>query len=150
MTQMRFCWQLIVGFVLLALPQHSSAEQNQHPALARRDAKTKAARRLSRKKLRKKTRVAPSSSHPFSLRVLYTPSYRFFTKQVRDGLEAINNIGAVTMDIAQFFPIAAGLEAEIAFNKRISLAVWGNFSWRDKFITYKYADSAVQDPDLSA
>ncbi len=156
MTQLRFCWWMVVGLVLLGIPHHSSAEQNQPPAVVQGDAQGKVTRDAKNsgnarnqppavvqedakgKVARdvKNSGNARNPLHPFTLRLLYTPSYRFLHRRMQDILAEVKMRTNVTMEIAQFFPVAAGLEVEFAFSELVSLAVGGNFSWHDELITW--------------
>ena len=144
MTRRAFYWSLLLGLVLLSFPQRGQAEQeDQHTAVAQRVAKGKVAQRSPRAKMPSKNRRVHNMLYPFTLRVLYTPSYRFLTKNRRDEIEEHNNRNFI-MEVAQVFPLAAGLEGEFAFNQWVSLAVGGNFSWHDKFLTLAITNAAKE------
>ena len=144
MTRSVFFWWWMLGLVLLSLPSLGQAEQGWHTEVAQKTVKGKVAQRLPRKKMRSKHRSVHNMLYPFTLRLLYTPSYRFLTKKWRDDIEESNNEKSI-MEIAQFFPIATGIEGEFAFNKWVSLAVGGNFSWHDNFMTLEITDAAKEE-----
>ena len=77
--------------------------------------------------------------HPFTLRLLYTPSYRFLSEYMRDGVEESKDRekSKASIEIAQFLPISMGLEGEFAFNQWISLALSGGFTWQKEFMTWQ-------------
>lgn len=126
-----------VGLLLSGVTTDVLAE-NRYDTLAQR--KSAKARKKSVKRKAHSKRIASSNKlSPFILRVLYPPSYRFYTKKTRDEIDATKDRGA-TLKLAQFFPIAAGIEGEFAFNNRFSLAVGGSFSWQDNFYTIEIGD----------
>ncbi len=103
---------------------------------------------LASSKKPRKNKGVRGPLYPFTLRLHYTPSYRFLSKKLQDDIAKAKNEGE-TMELAQFFPIAAGLEAEFAFNRRISLAVSGNFSWHDKLFIFKNVPQNALQMDSS-
>ena len=131
---MSMCYgSLLLGLVLFSFPHRLQAEQDQHTEVAQKTVKSKRAKKLPRKKVPRKHKSARNMLHPFTLRLLYTPSYRFLTEHVRDDIEK-NKEASIITEVAQFFPIAAGLEGELAFNNWVSLAIGGSFIWRGEFI----------------
>lgn len=129
---------LLLSLVLLGFSPYGHAQQQQD----------KVAQQTSRSKDKVKGKVKPrvkklrskqihNMLHPFTLRFLYTPSYRFLTKYMRDQIEESKDIkeSKVSIEIAQFLPLSMGLEGEFAFNQWVSLAVSGSFTWQDEFMT---------------
>ena len=99
-------------------------------------AKRKSAKNTTRKKIRKKHNrhiVANNILSPFVLRLLYSPSYRFLTEKMIENIDESKDEGDVTLKVAQFFPIATGIEGEFVFNDMLSLAIGGNFSYHGEF-----------------
>ena len=145
MTWTAFSGALLLGLVLLGLPQRSQADTSKDTA--QKTAKSKGAKRLPRKKMRSKHGVTRNLLHPFTLRLLYTPSYRFLSKYMRDRVEEIKDAkeSKVQIEIAQFLPISVGLEGEFAFNQWVSLAVGGSFTWQDEFVTLEHNSDAVKN-----
>lgn len=121
-----------VGLFLSGLTTDVLAQQ-QHDTLAQRKS-TKARKKSAKRKARSKHMVASNKLSPFVLRVLYPPSYRFYTKKARDEIDEHKDRD-MTLKLAQFFPIAAGIEGEFVFNNRFSLAVGGSFSWQGNFFS---------------
>ena len=117
--------------LLLSFATHGQAElptthNKQHTVAGQKLAKRKAAKKRARKKIgkrvRSKRRVARNLLYPFTLRLLYSPNYRFLTEELRE--ESPTERGK-KIKYTQFFPIATGIEGEIAFNNWVSLAVGG-------------------------
>lgn len=105
------------------------AEGRHHTIAKRKSAKGKSAKRKVHNK-----RIVANSLSPFGLRVLYPPSYRFLTKQMRDKIDRAEN-NDVVAEVVKFFPIAAGIEGEFNFNNRFSLAIMGSFAYQGNLIT---------------
>ena len=129
---------LILG--LFSIPQPGQAEQSK--IAAQSATKSKKMGRRVRKKIRHRRKSPRNLLHPFTLRLLYTPSYRFLSKQMQTAITK-NKDNDIKTEVVQFFPIAAGLEGEFAFNNWLSLVMGGNFSWQNKFITYNF-DKAIE------
>lgn len=131
-----FFGQLLLGLFLFSLSHHGHAKHHQQ-----KSAKGEIAQKAPHKKTAESaTRVTSNSLlYPFTLRLLYTPSYRFLTKRMRDRIEESKDAKAnkASIDFAQFFPISAGLEGEFAFNQWVSLALSGNFSYHGEVSTYE-------------
>lgn len=142
---------LLLSFVLLSFSHYGYAEQHQHRVAQQKShVKGKVKPHASRKKsaLNKGHPAAVRNMlYPFTLRLLYTPSYRFLSKYTRDVVEESKNEegNKVSIDIAQFLPISVGLEGEFAFNQWVSLAVGGSFTWQDEFMTYEAHTDVVKD-----
>ena len=128
-----FCW---MGLFLLGFATSGWAERQARAVAKQKSTKSKVAKRVLGGKKRSKRVTARNKLYPFTLRVLYTPSYRFLTKQIRDNIDENKKEGRV-VEFTQFFPIAAGLEGEFAFNKWLSLAVGGSFSRQGDFYTIR-------------
>lgn len=129
-----FCW---MGLFLLGFATHGWASERQQLNVARtKSTKSKAAKKSVRRKGRSKRGTTRNMLYPFTLRVHYQPGYRFLTKEMRDNIDE-NKSEGVTVELTQFFPRAAGLESEFAFNNWVSLAVGGSFTWQDKFYTIR-------------
>lgn len=150
-----FWWiGLLLGFATHGQAEASTTHNKQHTVTGQKLAQRKAAkqtgkRKLTRKKIGKKVRskskVARNLLYPFTLRLLYSPNYRFLDKEFREQLGAGTAEGK-KVKITQIFPIATGLEAEVAFNNWVSLAVGGNFSWHGNF-GFSYSD-ALRDEGI--
>lgn len=115
-------------------------------------AKQKSPKNTTRKKTKKikskrynRHTVARNILSPFILRLLYAPSYRLLTEGQRDNIDETNDEGKVTLKIARIFPIATGVEGELAFNDMLSVAVGGSFSYHGEFFSWETDDSEVKD-----
>ena len=133
---------LLLSLVLLGFSHYGYAEQHHHRVAQQKSrVKDKVKPLTSRKKISTKQRASVAVRnmlHPFTLRLLYTPSYRLLSKHMRDMVEESKDAkqNKVSINIAQFLPISVGLEGEFAFNQWLSLAVGGSFAWQDEFMTY--------------
>ena len=107
-------------------------------------AKQKSAKKTKRKNRNRHT-VTSNILSPFVLRFLYTPSYRFFTKKLRKNIDKTNDEGAVILKVARFFPVATGIEGEVAFNSMLSLAVGGSFSYHGEFLGWEANNTKQRD-----
>ena len=145
MTWTAFSGSLLLGLVLLGLPQRGQADTSKHTV--QKAAKGKGAKRSPRNKMRSKHGVTRSLLYPFTLRLFYAPSYRFLSKYMRDEIEESKDAmeSKIQFEVAQFLPISTGLEGEFAFNQWVSLAVGGSFTWQDEFMTYKPNSDAVKN-----
>lgn len=132
-----WCWLTLVLFGLSSQGWAESAQND----IAQRTSKSKSKARRTAKKLPRVSHTPRNFLHRFTLRLLYTPSYRWLSKQMRDDLEKNKEKGSYHDEVAQFFPLAGGLEGEFAFNTLVSLAVGGNFVQHSNFFVFDFGDS---------
>ena len=55
------------------------------------------------------------------------PSYRFFSDNIKDEPDSGS-------DVINIFLVTGGIEGEVAFNRRYSLSLGGNFLWEGTFV----------------
>lgn len=128
-----------MGLFLLSFATRGGAERQQQTIAQQKSTKSKKAAKRKRslgRKVRSKRVTAHNLLYPFTLRVLYQPSYRFLTKDMSDAIYE-DKQHEPTIEVVQFLPIAVGLEGEFAFNKWLSWAVEGGFSWQNDTFTLK-------------
>ena len=129
---------LLLSLVLFSFAHYGHAQPQQDKVAQKTSrSKGKGKQRTPRKKTHSKQ--VHNMLHPFTLRLLYTPSYRFLTKAMRDNIEESKNDeeNKVSLEIAQFLPLSMGLEGEFAFNQWVSLAISGSFTWQDEFVVFQ-------------
>ena len=100
---------------------------------------------LSKKKSKSKRRRS-KPPRPFIFRLLYMPSYRFFSDNIKDD----PNSGS---DVTNIFPVMGGIEGEVVFNRHSSLSLGGSFLWEDTFVDNEKKRAAAkkdkQDSDVA-
>lgn len=137
-----FFW--FIAIVLLSYTNIGYADTKQHNIVEWKTKPNKKAKRSASKHTPSEHGVVRNLLYPFTLRVMYAPNYRFLTKKMRDSIEEANDNG-VKLEVAQFFPITAGLEGEFAFNEWVSLAVGGSFSYHGKIMAIEWDNIKVKE-----
>lgn len=136
---------LLFGGLLLPTVVTDEVSASQYQTVAKR----KIGKKHSRKKRRSRQidEATRNILSPFVLRLLYSPSYRFFTEEHRDEIDEDSDKD-VTLKVAQFFPIATGIEGQFSFNNLLSLAVGGSFSYHGQVASFEVDDSKTANEEI--
>lgn len=87
-----------------------------------------------------------SKPRPFTFRLLYMPSYRFFSDNVKDEPDS-------SSDVTNIFPLTGGFEVDMGLARPLSLSLGGSFLWEGTFVNNEkkraQAKTDRQDSDFT-